>query len=218
MDDFMSDKQVAQREQNADHPWLRARSLVLKDGQVVVRIEDAIEAAAGPRDKHERLARLLESDSADGTMPAPGSHEWGLYAHRLLERAEAAAGRETFVGPGGKRIKVKFAEAAAGPRDYKRGPCVHGNPCRESMCVEYGRSDAAAGPRDEITLDELVLRKWADLARRLIAVAPTSAVMDETGISAPHSTPPERQSIRAEADRIILRWLERDLALAKASE
>ena len=120
MDDFMSDKQVAQREQNADHPWLRARSLVLKDGQVVVRIEDAIEAAAGPR--------------------------------------------------------------------------------------------------DEITLDELVLRKWADLARRLIAVAPTSAVMDETGISAPHSTPPERQSIRAEADRIILRWLERDLALAKASD
>ena len=177
MDDFMSDKQVAQREQNADHPWLRARSLVLKDGQVVVRIEDAIEAAAG---------------------------------------------RETFVGPGGKRIKVKFAEAAAGPRDegreYKRGPCVHGNPCRESMCVEYGRSEAAAGPRDEITLDELVLRKWADLARRLIAVAPTSAVMDETGISAPHSTPPERQSIRAEADRIILRWLERDLALAKASK
>jgi hypothetical protein len=78
--------------------------------------------------------------------------------------------------------------------------------------------EAAAGPRDEITLDELVLRKWADLARRLIAVAPTSAVMDETGISAPHSTPPERQSIRAEADRIILRWLERDLALAKASE
>jgi len=40
-------------------------------------------------------------------------------------------------------------EAAAGPRDYKRGPCVHGNPCRESMCVEYGRSEAAAGPRDE---------------------------------------------------------------------
>lgn len=39
--------------------------------------------------------------------------------------------------------------AAAGPRDYKRGPCVHGNPCRESMCVEYGRSDAAAGPRAE---------------------------------------------------------------------
>ena len=78
--------------------------------------------------------------------------------------------------------------------------------------------EAAAGPRDEITLDELVLRKWADLARRLIAVAPTSAVMDETGISAPHSTPPERQSIRAEADRIILRWLERDLALAKASK
>ena len=49
MEDFMSDKQVAQREQSADHPWLRARSLVLKDGQVVVRIEDAIEAAAGPR-------------------------------------------------------------------------------------------------------------------------------------------------------------------------
>jgi len=89
-------------------------------------------------------------------------------------------------------------------------------------CVRHGRglevAEAAAGPRDAITLDELVLRKWADLARRLIAVAPTSALMDETGISAPHSTPPERQSIRAEADRIILRWLERDLALAKASE
>jgi len=207
MDDFMSDKQVAQREQNADHPWLRARSLVLKDGQVVVRIEDAIEAAAGPRDD----SPLTPWDQ--GYVQA--IRDYGI-------TPEAAAGRETFVGPGGKRIKVKFAEAAAGPRDegreYKRGPCVHGNPCRESMCVEYGRSDAAAGPRDEITLDELVLRKWADLARRLIAVAPTSAVMDETGISAPHSTPPERQSIRAEADRIILRWLERDLALAKASE
>jgi len=33
--------------------------------------------------------------------------------------------------------------------EYKRAPCVHGNPCRESMCVEYGRSEAAAGPRDE---------------------------------------------------------------------
>ena len=33
--------------------------------------------------------------------------------------------------------------------EIKRGPCVHGNPCRESMCVEYGRSEAAAGPEPE---------------------------------------------------------------------
>jgi len=102
MEDFMSDKQVAQREQSADHPWLRARSLVLKDGQVVVRIEDAIEAAAGPRDD----SPLTPWDQ--GYVQA--IRDYGI-------TPEAAAGRETFVGPGGKRIKVKFAEAAAGPRD-----------------------------------------------------------------------------------------------------
>jgi len=159
-----------------------------------------------PRTKAE-----LENDIRElhGAEPAE-------LARRLVERGwtKAAAGPrdgwEAFLGPDGKRVPVKFAEAAAGPRT---------DPDLEDWDTgTYRGPEAAAGPRDAITLDELVLRKWADLARRLIAVAPTSALMDETGISAPHSTPPERQSIRAEADRIILRWLERDLALAKASD
>lgn len=30
------------------------------------------------------------------------------------------------------------------PFQFKRGWCAHGNPCRESMCVEYGRREPVA--------------------------------------------------------------------------
>jgi len=55
-----------------------------------------------------------------------GAWYWGVAqteddkAHSRLEAEDAAGPREgweTFVGPDGKRVPVKFAEAAAGPRD-----------------------------------------------------------------------------------------------------
>lgn len=44
------------------------------------------------------------------------------------------------------RVRVRAALQARPAADTKRGPCAHGNPCRESLCVEYGRSDAPARP------------------------------------------------------------------------
>ena len=55
--------------------------------------------------------------------------------------------------PGGPQRHIKFWWHYQGPgyheEDWedvtdefmpkKMGPCVHGNPCRESLCVEYGR-------------------------------------------------------------------------------
>jgi len=73
------------------------------------------EAAAGPRDEAS-LRQTLETYAPlvkrDGYLNVDA-----LLATIRPYLAEAAAGpRETFVGPGGKRIEVKFAEAAAGPR------------------------------------------------------------------------------------------------------
>jgi hypothetical protein len=56
------------------------------------------------------------------------------------------------------------------------------------------------------------LEAWAGCVRRLIAVAPTRAVMDETGVRGGHSTPPEREAIRKAALETVDRWLARDLA------
>lgn len=65
-----------------------------------------------------------------------------------------------------------------------------------------------------MTLDdeaEAMLRAWAGCVRRLIAVAPTKAVTEETGVSGGHSTPPERAAIRDEALGVVDQWLARDL-------
>lgn len=55
------------------------------------------------------------------------------------------------------------------------------------------------------------LEAWAGCVRRLMAVAPTRAVMDETGIAGGHSTPDERKAIREAALLVVDRWLARDL-------
>ena len=66
--------------------------------------------------------------------------------------------------------------------------------------------------------DELAqerLRAWAECVKRLMAVAPTTAVMDETGArfsGGGHSTPPERKAIRDAAMQVVDGWLARDLA------
>jgi hypothetical protein len=44
-------------------------------------------------------------------------------------------------------------------------------------------------------------------------VAPTSAVIDETGVAGGHSTPPERKAIREAALLVVDGWLQRDLAI-----
>jgi hypothetical protein len=57
------------------------------------------------------------------------------------------------------------------------------------------------------------LRAWAGSVRRLVAVAPIRAVIDETGLPVSgHSTQPERQAIRRAALETVDRWLARDLA------
>jgi hypothetical protein len=58
---------------------------------------------------------------------------------------------------------------------------------------------------------------WQGCVRRLIAVAPTRTVMDETGVSGGHSTPPEREAIRGAALAVVDNWLARDLALLPES-
>ena len=79
------------------------------------------EAAAGSRDEGldvERLAQAMREHIASIRKDNDDSPCVEHCARDIARRYEAAAGsRETFVGPGGKRIKVKFAEAAAGPRD-----------------------------------------------------------------------------------------------------
>lgn len=56
------------------------------------------------------------------------------------------------------------------------------------------------------------LRQWAECVMRLMAVAPTSAVKNETGVRGGSTTPPERKAIREAAQRVVEGWLERDLA------
>jgi hypothetical protein len=63
----------------------------------------------------------------------------------------------------------------------------------------------------EPTTEARRLEAWAGSVRRLVAVAPTRAVMDETGLAGGHSTPPERQAIRAAALAVVDGWLARDL-------
>lgn len=60
-------------------------------------------------------------------------------------------------------------------------------------------------------------KAWAGSVRRLIAVAPISAVSDETGVGGGHSTPPERRAIREKAARVVDGWLTRDLAALEAA-
>jgi len=65
------------------------------------------------------------------------------------------------------------------------------------------------------------LRAWAGCVQRLIAVAPTEAVMDETGArfsGGGHSTPSDRKVIREAASKIVDGWLARDLAALSSSE
>lgn len=51
-----------------------------------------------------------------------------------------------------------------------------------------------------------------------MAVAPTSTVMDETGLRGMgHTTPSERAAIRAEARKTVARWLARDIAALEAN-
>ena len=58
-----------------------------------------------------------------------------------------------------------------------------------------------------------MLRQWAACVDRLMAVAPTAAIVNETGIvNRGSSTPPERKALRAEARKIVVTWLARDLA------
>lgn len=61
------------------------------------------------------------------------------------------------------------------------------------------------------------LEAWAGCVRRLMAVAPTKAVMAETGVTGGHSTPPEREAIREAALRTVDAWLERDRAALSGS-
>lgn len=62
------------------------------------------------------------------------------------------------------------------------------------------------------------LEAWAGSVLRLIKVAPTEAVINETGIVyRAHSTPPERAAIRAEARQVVASWLERDIAVIASS-
>lgn len=76
------------------------------------------------------------------------------------------------------------------------------------------RTQAGTAHRPEPTTDAAErLTAWAECVQRLIAVAPTSAVIDETGIRwRGHSTPPERTAIRKEARAVVASWLARDLA------
>ena len=58
------------------------------------------------------------------------------------------------------------------------------------------------------------LTAWAECVQRLIAVAPTEAVMRETGArfsGGGHSTPPERKAIREAAAKVVDGWLARDI-------
>ena len=122
-------------------------------------IRDAIlaietEAAAGPR------------DWGKGYVPGTGANEAAAGPRDeggTLTRCSIEGVHEhAFRGPHRFREWDPDADAPTEPRDYKRGPCVHGNPCRESMCVEYGRSEATAGPRDE-GLRKAVVLALADL-------------------------------------------------------
>ena len=66
-----------------------------------------------------------------------------------------------------------------------------------------------------IAFAEERLTAWAGCVQRLVKVAPTSAVMDETGArfsGGGHSTPPERKAIREAAAKVVAGWLARDLA------
>ena len=59
---------------------------------------------------------------------------------------------------------------------------------------------------------------WAGSVKRLLAVAPVDAVINETGIAwRGHSTPPDRAAIRAEAAATVDRWLARDLAALRTA-
>lgn len=66
---------------------------------------------------------------------------------------------------------------------------------------------------------ERMLRQWAASVDRLLTLAPISAIVYETGITANgHSTPPERTAQRAAARKVAARWLARDLAEIASSE
>jgi len=56
MEDFMSDKQVAQRE--AGHPWLRARTVIVRDREYV-SLDDAIEYAETRAIPIEQIAAAM---------------------------------------------------------------------------------------------------------------------------------------------------------------
>lgn len=72
-------------------------------------------------------------------------------------------------------------------------------------------TDQRRSPSEDV---EWRLRAWAECVQRLIAIAPTSAVRNETGVGfsgGGHSTPPERKAIRKAARQVVDDWLARDL-------